>query len=234
MITFSSKSGRLVAMAVLLASFFVLAPARGVDAQVILSIGNYSPATPTPGSTGNQFDVLITNTGSPVTVGFFAFQLQVAPLSGITFTNVVRPASGYLFGAYNPPEPLSLDTFPNTTFTASDPADLPTPPAVTLNTGSSFKLGQVTYSVGAGVSPGAMIPVNFIAAGTSLDNGLGNAVPFTTQPGQITVDAVPEPSTLAIGAVIAGVAGVVCLRQHRAGKRRAAVASDVREATWGS
>ncbi len=195
------------------------------QAQVVLSIANYSPAMPAPGSTGNQFDVVITNpigSASAYTVQYFSFQLQVPALSGIMFTSVVRPSSGYIFGSYNPPappnDPFSFDTFPNTNFTASDPVTIPPPPsAVTIpNDGTSYLLGRVTYSVGGGVSPGAVIPVSFISAGTSLSDSMGGPIPFSSTNGSIQVGAaVPEPSTFALGGTIVGLVGLVAYRRRR-------------------
>lgn len=168
-------------------------PARGA---LIVQVQN---SIASPGGTGS-FDVTLADTAGTFAVSGFQVKLSVLGVSGVQFTGVngSTTAAPYLFGTVQFP-PLSFDTFPNTTFTASD-SDATPPFFVTLTAGQTFGLEHVTYSVAAGTSPGP-VPVSIVTGGTMLfDNAtpIPNTIPYTPVNGTITVTAVPEPSSLVL------------------------------------
>ena len=164
------------------------------------------------GSTGNPIEVLLQNTGAPVTIASFNFTINTAN-TDITFTgtDVNTTAAPYIFAGD------SFDvanSFPPNTLPAGqvmDGTDLSNSGNGTLvGTGATFGLGRVLFNVAAGAVPGSY-PVTFLngAGQESLFDAAGQPLAIDTfNNGQITITsaAVPEPATglLVIGA-LAGV-----------------------------
>ena len=184
-------------------------------ASVIMEITNSSAGA---GGTGS-FDVALSDTGGTLQVGGFSAELSVPGASGVKFTGVntsTAAATPYIFGTLQTP-PLSFDTFPNTSFTASD-TDATAPGFVTLNPGDLVGLAHVSYSVAAGTAPGP-VTVSFVGPGTSLSDVNGGAIAFTTTNGTITVaQAVPEPSSLLLASIGGGAAMLFGLWRRRANR----------------
>jgi hypothetical protein len=187
-------------------------PAR---AGLVLKIENSSAP---PGGTGS-FDVVLSDTTGTFAVSGFQVELSVPGASGVHFSGVdtSTTTAPYLFGTLQTP-PLSFDSFPNTSFTASD-SDATPPFFVTLNTGNEFGLVHVSYKVDAGTTLGTLVPVSIVTSGTFLfDNAtpIPNSIPYTPVNGTVTVSAVPEPSTV-VTAAIGGTCflAVSCLRARR-------------------
>ena len=198
-----------VAVVAVLMTTAVASPSR---ADLVIEVLNSTTAA---GGTGS-FDVVLTDTGpiNSFQVGGFSVELLVAAGTGIHFTAVDTNtvAAPYIFGTYQSgPAPFSFDTFPNTEFTASDSTAV-APGYVTVNPGDTFGLAHVSYSVDPG-TPSEMVPVMLqdIGGGTSLSDGNGAPLDFTTTTGIITV---PESSALMMSGVIATGIGIALYRRR--------------------
>ena len=149
--------------------------------------------TATPGSSGS-FDLLLLNVpgSGSFTVSADQFTLSLSGPLGIHFTDVsiaTDPvAAPYIFvssGTTQPGgPPLSIDSFPNTTFTGID-AEFEPPGFRTLAEGETFGLAHVSYSVDAS-SPAGTDTLTISPASLLLDqSGAPNA--FGIINGSITV-----------------------------------------------
>ncbi len=170
-----------------------LAAAHPTRADLVISAPIISAAA---GSTGS-FDVIVTDTdpagSAPYQVAGDDIQLTLSGPAGVTFTGVsidtsitylyVDSATNYGVG------PLSLDPFPNTSFTASD-SEFGGTGYDTISPGQSFGLVHVTYAVDAAAAAGDH-PLT-LGPNTGLSDDDGNPVSFTVGAGNLNV--VPEPS----------------------------------------
>jgi hypothetical protein len=168
--------------------------------------------TAAAGSTGS-FDLLLVNTnlagGGSFNVAADSFALSLAGPLSATFTDVsINTIVPYIYvtsGTTVPGGlPLSLDTFPNTQFTASD-AEFALPGFRTLNPGDVFGLGHVSFAIDPSTPNGMDSIVIASDATTSLSDIDLNPIPFTIANGSITVGAlaVPEPAALTQAALAA-------------------------------
>jgi hypothetical protein len=196
--------------AVVVLCLFAAAPAHADGLTVSLSPLSDVAA----GSTGNSFDVLLTNSsGSAVSIEAFFFEVQSSS-SDVAFTDATT-ASGtpYIFGADTLFGPDIIG--PGSTATDLNASDLDLLGSISLDAGATVALGHVLFDV----SPTALTQdVSFDLAGfpgTSLADDFGNDVPIQTFiPGQFGIEGavapVPEPSTLpllVIGLLGAGFLG---------------------------
>jgi hypothetical protein len=190
------------------------AGAKQARADLLMQV---SDSTALVGGTGS-FEVSLTSTGGSFDVAGFSFELSVLGASGVTFTGVDTSTviNPYIFGTFQSPPPFSFDTFPNTSFTASD-VDFALPGFTTLNSGDTFALGRVTYQIAANATPGPAT-VSFLDLGvaTSLSDVTGASIAFTTSNGTIDIrpNGVPEPSTLLVTAI--GMSSAWVFRRRRA------------------
>ncbi len=193
-----------------LAAVLVLAAALGRDvpcraAGLVIEAPN---VTATAGSSGS-FDVLLLNTnaagGDSFHVAADSLGLSLSGPLNVTFTDVsistiVAPYIYVTSGTTQGGGPLSLDTFPNTQFTASD-SEFAAPGFRTVNPGDTFGLVHVSFTV----SPTTALGTDTIAIAsgptTSLSDESLNSLPFTILNGSISV--VPEPCALAQAATAA-------------------------------
>ncbi len=177
--------GKLLAVVAL--SFLVLM--GHADASVIISVPSVSG---TPGSSGT-FDVILQNTGpNSINIGAFAFGIGTTN-AGITFSSATTATVlSYIFlgdSLFGP----EIATATGTSLVASDiPASVS---FVTIASGGSVGLGHISYSIASDASFGAF-SITFNGPFTSLDDGTGTAVPFTTADGDITVT--PEPGGMGL------------------------------------
>jgi hypothetical protein len=217
-----ASRGRLVATGAiaLFAALLLFTAPTPARAGLVLQVENSSAP---PGGTGS-FDVILSDTAGTFAVSGFQVELSVPGASGVHFSGVdtSTTTAPYLFGTLQTP-PLSFDTFPNTTFTASD-SDATPPFFVTLNPGDEFGLAHVTYTVDTGTTLGTLVPVSIVTGGTFLfDNTtpIPNSIPYTPVNGTITVtvSTIPEPSTV-VTAAIGGTCflAVSWLRARRRGR----------------
>lgn len=172
---------------------FAVPPAR---ATFIITVGN---ATAAAGSTGNSFDVTLTNTGNTAqTFGAFSFEIT-AGSPNITFTSATTATNDtYIFNgdsAFGP----TLSSTPGQSLTASDASASGNGDSVAA--GATVGLGHIFFDVAPGTSPGPILVTLSGNPGTSLAdaNFPANNIPFTGVNGTITVTgfaATPEPATL--------------------------------------
>jgi hypothetical protein len=190
------------------------------DLLVVEVVPANTNVTVPPGASGTlELDLLnpSTNTQS-FNVAGFQFELQVPIGSGVQFTNATTAtAATYIFAG------KSFDLFNGLSLVTSLlPTDLQGFDTVethgtytTLNPGSSFGLGLISFTVDASAASGTTVPVSIIqfdkstaSNGTLISDNQGGSIPFTTSDGTITIQAgtivVPEPSTLMVTVVIGG------------------------------
>ncbi len=186
------------------------------------------PSTTLAGGSG-AFDVNLLDTdpsgSTPYQISAFSFELSVQSASGIAFTGADTSTSAqYIFGTYQSgPAPFAYAPFPSTAsfpltdFIASDASMTGPDYATTLNSGDTLGLGHISYSVAPG-TPTGPVAVSIVSNGTSLANGNGNNISFTTQDGTITVanaSPAPEPSEVGMLALMACGLGGLMLRARR-------------------
>jgi len=167
-------------------------------ADLVMSIENSSA----PVGGAGAFDVLLVDTGGTFQVGGFSVDVMTMG-SDITLTGASTSTmtASYIFGTLQFPPFVSLNTptevaAGDTDFTFPGYITLPTPPLSTETVG----LVRITYAVDPSALPG-MVPVSFVAAGTSLSDGNGSPIGYTLSDGMITISSVPEPMSL-VSAVI--------------------------------
>jgi hypothetical protein len=154
----------------------------------------------TAGSTGNSFDVLLTNSSSSdVSIDAFFFEVLTSS-PDVSFTDATtNTATPYIFGADSLFGPDIIG--PGSTATDLNASDIDSIDSITLAAGKSLALGDVLFDVS---STAPTQSVTFTLAGfpgTSLADDLGNNVPLQTfDSGQFEINgavaSVPEPSTL--------------------------------------
>jgi len=172
----------------------------------------------TPGSSGS-FDVLLVDTDSSGSPGYNvagdSVELTLSGSPGFTFTgatiNTIAPYIYVQSTDANLGVPLSLNTFPNTDFIASD-AEFASPFYRTVNPGDVFGLANVSYAVDPTASGTATITIANPNVDTSLSDINGNLIPFTAVNGSLSI---PEPSSMAQAAtgVLIGL-GAIWLRRR--------------------
>ena len=172
------------------------------------------------GSTGT-FELLLTNAGlagDPIFhVAADTFRFSITGTPGVTFTGVtIATTTPYLFATSATTlgaGPLSLDTFPNATFLASD-AEFAPQGFRALSPGDAFGIAEVSYSV----DPGAVAGPRTLGfgPGTSLSDENSNSLAFGTTAGtfDVTPISVPEPSTW----LLTMIGGATCYLRRRASK----------------
>lgn len=184
------------------------APTR---AGLVATVPTFSAAA---GSSGS-FDLVLSDNDSAASQAIhlagFDLTLQVTGPTGVTFTAAgINTALPYVFvtsGTTQGGGPLSFDTFPNTTFTASD-SEFAAPGFRAVSPGTVFGLVHVSYSVAPSAALGDR-PLTITAADGSDESA--NAVALTPANGVLTVTAAPEPGSLAL--LGAGLLGL--LRRRR-------------------
>src|SRR5262245_59511403 len=154
-----------------------------------------------PGSRGT-FDLLLVNTnpsgGARYHVAADSLGLSLAGPLSITFTdvsiNTIAPYIDVTSGTTQGGGPLSLDTYPNTQFTASD-SEFAAPGFLTVNPGDTFGLAHVAFAVSPTTAGGTdVIALDSLA--TSLSDSTGDLIPVALVGGSIRVGFVPESAAL--------------------------------------
>lgn len=182
-----------------------------------------------PGSTGNAFDVTLSNTGpTGVTIGGFSFGLSVADLD-IQFTEVNTATTvPYIFGADSLFGPI-INTVPppnGQSVLASD-AYLFIDMGVTVSSGTTVGLGHVLFDVSSTATPGSFsitfdaYPFSSLAApGPDFDE-----IPIDTFDSSVGMqvegqNVVPEPSALLVWSSLSAMGLVTAWRRRKQGIRR--------------
>ena len=136
------------------------------------------------------------NTGAPVDVASFSFEIAVAAGSGVSFTgaDINTSVNTYIF-AGNSAQGPDIATLTGTTLDASDNA---ASGSTTLGTNSSLALGRVFFDVASAASVGAVtLSLTPYPATGLTDPNLANIPIDTLNGGTITITSsgvVPEPS----------------------------------------
>jgi hypothetical protein len=178
-----------------------------------------------PGTSGS-FDVLLINPagGASFNVAADSLGLSVSGPLDVTFTDVsintvVAPYIYVTSGTTVGGGPLSLDTFPNTQFTASD-SEFASPGFRTVNPGDTFGLAHVSFTVSP-TSPLGTDVISFNPLATSLTDDSGNAITASLVNGAIGT-SIPEPASLveAATAALLGAAAFWWRKKRRRGSAR--------------
>ena len=190
-------------------------PARG---GIVVSVQSVSASA---GTSGNTLEVDVTNTGAPVDIASFSFEISVAPGSGVSFTGAdINTSTTYIFAGNSAFGP-NIDTLTGTTLDASDIA---VSGSTTLGTGATLALGRALFSVAFSAPLGAAA-VSFTGfPATSLSAMDLSDIPIDTlSNGTITITpatAVPEPATLVTASLaLLGIGGILLIRSKRSTDR---------------
>ena len=196
---------------VLAAVGFVGAAALG-HASVIM---NLQPVSDAGGSTGDTFDVTLTNTGpTSISVAGFSFGLSVGT-SDLSFTGVSTATTTALYvfdgqSLFGPDISVQPPNLPGQELEAEDIFAGPLAGS-TIGPGGTEGLGHVTFNLSAATPPGA-IQISFIGADDSLSDPNGEPIDFSTGSGAVMVTggvSIPEPATFGfVGMALAGI--LVC------------------------
>lgn len=183
------------------------------------------PVTASTGSSGNGFDIVLTNTGpASVGIGGFAVDISVAGGSGVTFTGAnISTTDSYIFGAGGLFGPnIGVVSNGGLSLSASDIFATPLS-GVTIGSGVTVGLAHVLFDVASNANPGVVTVTISPFPTTNLSDFGGDDVPIDTlSNGSITLTGmtvVPEPSAmvLAAGGLLA-FAGGARLRRRRSGR----------------
>ena len=185
----------LMFLTMIIAAFIAASPAHADG--LIVSLSPLSDVA--AGSTGNTFDVTLTNSsGASASIGAFFFEVTSSS-SDITFTDAtVDTADPYIFGADSLFGPDIVGSNSGTDISGSD---LDLAGDFSLDPGVTVGLGHVSFDVASGA---ATQTVSFDLVGfpgTSLSDEFGTNIPIGTLNGgqfQIigAVASAPEPSSL--------------------------------------
>jgi hypothetical protein len=179
----------------LLAAALILSTALPARAGIIVTVESVSA---NQGTTGNTLEVDVQNTGAPVDLASFSFEISVAAGSGITFTgaDINTLVNTYIF-AGNSAQGPNIDTLTGTTLDASDNA---ASGSTTLGTNSTLALGRVFFDVASSAPTGPVTVSLTPFPSTSLSDPNLNDIPIDTlSSGTITISGtsvVPEPTAL--------------------------------------
>jgi hypothetical protein len=180
-------------------------PAYG---DLIVSTESVSAAQ---GSTGNTFDVLLTDTGpSSVSIGGFIFEIATSD-PDITFTGafISTATAPYIFAGNSLFGP-EIDTQISPSLIAQD---LAATGSTSLTSGETVGLGQIFFNVSPTAATGPFA-VSFTGgtAGNDLSDPTGKSIPINTFTGGTITINTPEPSSIFL--TLAGIAALAALRRR--------------------
>lgn len=194
----------------------LLAPAAAHAQDLTLAI---SPSSAVAGGSG-VFDVTLTDTGlASDNIGGFSYELMADP--GVTFNSAtadgVSTADGstYIFSPVATPYDIT-GSIPSPNVINAGDVDFIAPYYTTINPGDTYSLGDISYTLDGGLTPGVPLSVSFEdvydpatnpGGATDISDNNGNSIPILTTPGTITVlpaavSVAPEPSQVAVFAFI--------------------------------
>lgn len=184
-------------LAMVFVCLFAAVPAHGDGLTVSLSpLGDVAA-----GSSGNSFDVLLSNTsGASVSIGGFFFDVSSSS-SDVTFTDATTATTDpYIFGTDSLFGPDIIGSGSTATDLNASDLDL-APDGFSLDPGVTVGLGHVFFNVSSGAATQTVALSLADFPGTSLADALGDNVSIATLNGgqlQITgaTTTTPEPSSL--------------------------------------
>jgi hypothetical protein len=200
---------------VLLAGMIVslLGPASA-RASLILSVQSTTAAA---GSSGNGFDVQLTNSGpSAVTIAGFSFGVLTANTNVSLRDANTSTSAPYIFVGNSLFGPDLTGPTSGQSLSTSDVFVIPMA-GTTLGGGATVGLGHLLFDVSAAATAGisavtlAAFPVSSLS-----DPAGGNVAIQTLSPGQITITGVGVPEPFTLPTLLAGIALIL----GHAGKRR--------------
>ena len=166
----------------------------------VMKLSLQSPLDVDAGTSGNSFDVLLTNVSGPaVSIAAFTFEILTTStdvmLTGANTASVLAP---YIFGVNSLFGPDITVTNTGTDLSASDLFSI-LGSDIILGTGQTIGLGHVSFDVSSSV-PSEMVTITLSAfPATSLSDHQANNIPISTLTnGQVNIKAatVPEPSSM--------------------------------------
>ena len=191
------RQGPLLTMLVAGVAAAFLWPASA-NASLIVAVQSTTAA---PGSSGNAFDVQLTNTGpSAITVGGFSFGILTGNPS-ISFRDANTSTSApYIFDGMSLFGPDLTGPTSGPSLSTSDVFLVPLSGS-TVGSGTTVGLGHILFDVSPGAAPGGF-PVTLMGFPTTslADPAATNLAIQTLSGGQITITgtaATPEPGTFA-------------------------------------
>jgi len=163
----------------------------------LLEISIESPINANAGTSGNGFDVLLTNIGLPaVSLAGFTFEISVPSTDILLSTaNTSTLLDPYIFSGKSLFGPNITVENTGQDLRASDLYSV-IGSGITLGSGATVGLGHILFNVSA-TAPSETVPLTFAAfPATSLSDDLSSNVPISTlNNGQINITGtVPEPS----------------------------------------
>jgi hypothetical protein len=197
----------------LIAAALILSTALPARAGIIVSVESVSA---NQGTTGNTLEVDVQNTGAPVDIASFSFEISVAGGSGVSFTGAdINTALNVYIFAGNSAQGPNIDTATGTTLDASDNA---VSGSTTLGTNSTLALGRVLFDVASSAPVGPVTVSLTPFPSTSLTDPNLNDIPIDTlNSGTITItgtSVVPEPTAL-VSATVGLLASAWFVRRMR-------------------
>jgi hypothetical protein len=197
----------------LVGAALLLCTALPARAGIIVSVESVSASQ---GTTGNTLEVDVQNTGTPVDIASFSFEISVAAGSGVNFTgaDINTAVNVYIFAGHSAQGP-NIDTTTGTTLDASDNA---ASGSTTLGTNSTLALGRVFFDVASSAPVGPVTVSLTPFPSTSLTDPNLNNIPIDTlSSGTITISGtsvVPEPPAL-VSATVGLLASAWFVRRMR-------------------
>lgn len=199
-----------------LAALLLFAPASRADG---LAVGIAPGTTASAGSTGNTFDVLLTNTGpSAINVAGFGFGIVTAD-ADISFTDANTSTSApYIFAgdSFDVINGFTLFTnsLPGQTVEASDLSN--SGAGANIPVGATVALGNIVFDVASGATPGIFAVTFEDFPTTSFADSNGGNLDFTAADGSITITSgtpAPEPASSAL--LLCALALLFAIRRRR-------------------
>ncbi len=165
------------------------------------------------GSTGNFFDVVLTNTADAPVQNYqllaYDIRIGIAGLSGVTFTSVNEASTNYAFAGNN--FEILVTPSPASTISWNDTAIIEVP----IATGESVTLGRVFFDVSNSATAGTY-ELSIQTPFTNLVDETFSPVDYTTANGSVEIttnntNPVPLPSSFLLS-LIGAVCGLIVYR----------------------
>jgi hypothetical protein len=222
-----NRDMRYISYFILLTAGLLFAGASAAPAAIIIDADDVFTTSDPSVSTFGSVDVFVTYDGIPagVVVSAYNFQLNLpssasgkikfvnAVLTSPTTSSAQPTARSPLFAGQNPFNFTSTTNFADDTILVAD--NLPG-----MNQSTALINNRALATIRYEVLPGATgtFSLSFEAANTYLFDGNNAALTLSSlQPGSITINAIPEPSTVCLGTIFIG---LLCYRKVKRTRSR--------------